>query len=211
MREPDLIGIRWTRRVTLGCLGVAIVLLAASFVGDDLPFAWPDDLLPLVVIPGMVLAVGGLIEAVFRWVPARARPVVLGVTIIPLLGAAAALGFPESVIHFSGQAQWAFSAGYEVSVVPPFVAAAASAAIAAVYRYRPLAVVGVGLLTLVISVSVRDLPLRSAEDLPSWCFTTFDPPGDGGRVFGGDGTCTILLPAQEVDVVWDVGSTAPGP
>lgn len=211
MREPDLTAIRWTRRVTFGCLGVAIVLLAASFIGDDLPFAWPDDLLPLVVIPGMVLAVGGLVEGVFRWVPARARPVVLGGTIIPLLGAAAALGFPESVIHFSGQAEWAFSAAYEVSVVPPFVAAAVSAAIAVVYRYPPLAVLGVGLLTLVIAVTVRDLPLRSAEDQPSWCMTKFAFPSDGGTVFQGDGDCTILLPAQEVDVYWEVGSAAPGP
>lgn len=211
MREPDLTAIRWTRRVTLACVVLAVVELTVSLARDEFPFAWPDDLLPLVVIPGMVLAVGALIEAVFRWVPARARPVVLGVTIIPLLGAAGALGFPESVIHFSGQAQWAFSAAYEVSVVPPFVAAAASAAIAMVYRYRLFAVVGVGLLTLVIAVSVRDLPLRSLDSQPMWCSDRIDVLADGGVSGEGDGDCTMLLPPQEFDFLSRPVSAAPGP
>lgn len=209
MRQPGLVAIRWTRRVTLACLVLAVVELAVSLIGDEFPFEWPDDLLPLVVIPGIILVVGGLIEAVFRWVPARARPVVLGVTIIPLLGAGAALGFPESLIHFSGQAQWAFSVAYEVSVVPPFVAAAASGAIALIYRYPPLAVLGVGLLTLVISASVRDLPLRS-WDQPVWCMdeiVTFD----GGVSAHGDGDCTILLPPKEFEFRSTPVSLAPRP
>lgn len=197
--------------MTLVCLVVAVVDLAVSVLGDEFGLEWPDDALPLVAIPVMILAVGGLIEAVFRWVPARARPVVLGVTIIPLLGAAAALGFPESLIHFSGQAQWAFSAAYDVSVVPPFVAAAASAAIAVVYRYSPLAVLGVGLLTLVISASVRDLPVRTADYPPMWCFDEISVSTDGSVAGQGDGDCTMLLPAQEVDVTWEFGSAAPRP
>ncbi|MBJ7521994.1 MAG: hypothetical protein JHC84_20000 [Solirubrobacteraceae bacterium] len=197
--------------MTLACVVLAVVAIAVSFLGDDLPVEWPGDVLAAAAILLMVLAVGALIEAVFRWVPARARPVVLGVTIIPLLGAAAALGFPESVIHFAGQAQWAFSAANEVSVVPPFVAAAASAAIAAVYRYRLLAVLGVGLLTLVISVSVRDLPLRSLDSQPMWCSDRIDVLADGGVSGEGDGDCTMLLPPQEFDFLSRPVSAAPGP
>lgn len=197
--------------MTLVCLVVAVVDLAVSVLGYEFGFEWPDDALPLVAISVMILAVGGLIEAVFRWVPARARPVVLGVTIIPLLGAAAALGFPESLIHFSGQAQWAFSAAYDVSVVPPFVAAAASAAIAVVYRYSPLAVLGVGVLTLVISASVRDLPVRTADYPPMWCSDEIDVLDDGGVSGQGDGDCTILLPAQEFEFRSQPVSRAPGP
>lgn len=197
--------------MTFVCLVVAVVDLAVSVLGDEFGFEWPEDALPLVAIPLMIVAVGGLIEAVFRWVPARARPVVLGATIIPLLGAGAALGFPESLIHFSGQAQWAFSAAYEVSVVPPFVAAAVSAAIAVVYRYPPLAVLGVGLLTLVISVSVRDLPLRSFDSQPMWCSDDIDVLDDGGVSGEGDGDCTLLLPPQEFDISWRTVSAAPGP
>lgn len=199
MREPDLTAIRWTRRVTLACLVLAVMELAVSFIRDDMPFDWPEDVLPLLAIPAIVLAVGGLIEAVFRWVPARARPVVLAATVIPLLGAGAALGFPESVIHYSGQAQWAFSAGYAVSVVPPFVAAAASAAVAVLYRYPPLAVLGVGVLTFVIAASVRDLPLRSLENQPMWCLDRISVHADGGMGGEGDGDCTILLPAPTFD------------
>jgi hypothetical protein len=198
--EPDRKAIRWTRRLLLVALVIAAVAIGVTLAMEDDPFfdLW-ETFLGILLIAGAIVFVGALFELVFRFVPRRARAATLAATLLPLLATAGALGLPQSAIHYSSDAGWAYRAGYEISLVPPVVAALIAAGIAFSQRQGLVAIAAVALLALSLSVLGRDLGIRSSEFPPDWCFAdrVANEPGGVVSISGDDERCTLLLPQQD--------------
>jgi hypothetical protein len=180
-------------------LGVAVVVgtiavIFSSVTGD---YDVGSTIVGLALVYSGIVLAACLIALVFHEVPRRWRPLVLAGTVLPLIAAAAAVGLPESAIHFSDHEEWAYRAGREISVGALWVGAAIAAAVAWRHSYKPLAIVGVAALAFGLAAVARDLFARDQQ--PSWCYADKVEAGPDGSVAtaGEYDDCTVLLPARD--------------
>ncbi|HEX8646821.1 MAG TPA: hypothetical protein VF715_07950 [Thermoleophilaceae bacterium] len=124
--------------------------------------------------------------------------VVLGVAALSALTAVGAVGLPESAIHFSDDAEWAYRAGREISLGALVLGAAIAALLAWRSGYGVPAIAGLALVTLLLATVGRDLYARDQQ--PSWCYadTVEATPGGAISLEGEHDGCTVLLPAKEI-------------
>ena len=193
--QPPLVP-GWLRQAALAAMAFATIALAvSSAIHGDVGVGSFAGALTLLL--GGILLVAGVLVFVVRVVAWRWRPVALAATLLPALTAAASVGLPESAIHFSGQAEWAFRAGREISVAALAAGSMVAAVVAWRHAYRPLAVAGVIALTFCASAVARDLVTRDQQ--PSWCYADKVEVGPHGE-YTTSGTydgCTIVLPARK--------------
>ena len=188
---------RWVKLTAAVASVIATVaLLVSHFVTDDATLG--DLAFGFALVFACILLAACLMAAVVHFVPSRRRPLVFAATLLPLLAAGGALGLPESAIHFSEDAEWAYRAGREISLAALFTGAVLAAVIARGHAYRPLAVAGVALLTFGLAAIGRDVVARDQE--PSWCYADRVDATEGGGVYlsGEYDGCTVLLPAKEL-------------
>jgi hypothetical protein len=130
--------------------------------------------------------------------PRRFWAVVLAVGVLPALTAFGALGLPESAIHFSNDAEWAYLAGREISLGALLVGTVLAALLAWRARFRLPMIVGLALVTFLLATIGRDL--YASDQQPSWCYADrveTAPDGAVGTAGEYDG-CTVLLPAKDL-------------
>jgi hypothetical protein len=187
---------RWIKRAAAAAFGIAAIALLVSHFGEE-DGGLGSLALGFAFVCSCILLAAGLLAAAVRYVPPRWRPLVLAATLLPLLGAAGALGLPESAIHFSDDAEWAYRAGREISLGALVAGALLAAVVARGHSYRPLATAGVAVLAFALAAAGRDVVARDQQ--PSWCYADQAEAFDGGAMLTGeyDG-CTVLLPAKEV-------------
>lgn len=187
---------RWVRWTAGAALVVATAGLLASYFGEE-DRRLGELAAGFGVVYACILVGAGLLAAVVRYVPSRWRPLVLAVTVLPLLAALGALGLPESAIHFSDDAEWAYRAGREISLAALAAGALLAAVIARGHSYRPLAIVAMAVLAFALGAVERDLVARDQE--PSWCYAEqVEVHRDGATTSGEYDGCTVLLPGREI-------------
>ncbi|HEX8744854.1 MAG TPA: hypothetical protein VF712_17150 [Thermoleophilaceae bacterium] len=186
----------WVKRIVVGASAVATVMLLVShFTRDDGSVG--DLAVGFALVFAVILLGGSLLALVVHSVPRRWRALVLASTLLPALAAGGALGLPESAIHLSDDAEWAYRAGREISVAALVVAAALSAVVARGHGHRVAAIAGTAVLTFAIGAVARDLLARDQQ--PSWCYADeVEVFPDGGVATSGEyDDCTVLLPARK--------------
>jgi hypothetical protein len=98
-------------------------------------------------------------------------------------------------IHVSGDAEWAYRAGREISLGSLVLGAVIAAAAGRRFGARPLSIAAIALVTFVAAAVARDLVASDTE--PSWCYA--DEVRVSGNVIhtaGNDDGCTVLLPSS---------------
>ena len=187
---------RWVKWIAAAAFVIATVALLFTHFTRDGGESLGSLTFGFAFVFACILMASCLLAAVVHFVPARWRPLVFATTMLPLLAAVGALGLPESAIHFSDGAEWAYRAGREISLGALILGAVLAAVIARGHSYRPLAIAGVALLTFGLAAVGRDLVAR--DEQPSWCYADHVEVSPGGVETSGEyDDCTVLLPARD--------------